>query len=79
MKKILKKHIHEPLPESLRPKKSNLGWPIFASSMALVFMIMISFQITTKQSPTVTDKWWTDFDQELDQEMELVLAELEEI
>lgn len=76
MKEILKKHMQEDLPVELKRKQKTFGLPILVSSFALLVVLVINFQ--PKQQVTA-DQWWQDFDRELDQEMELVLAELDSI
>jgi hypothetical protein len=80
MKEILKKHMQEELPEELKPKKKKWGLPVLASSFALLAVVVVSFQLSVKSPETkLADQWWQDFDREIDQEMELVLAELDSI
>ncbi|GEM_PF-7015439 len=80
MKEILKQHMSAPLPESLRPKKKKPVWAYLASSFALLLVIVVSFQLSMKAPKKLaSDKWWEEFDQEMDQEMELVLAELDQV
>lgn len=81
MKKILQKHMNQDLPPELRAQK-RYTLP-FLSSLAVLLVILITLQVQIKKRENLAlvadEQWWVEFDQEIDQEVALVLADLEEI